>query len=110
LGQNDPLVEARLSLLVPGDRLVLVEETDNPYNQRALLVSENQGTALGWVPDLLLDYVHELRAHGRVEVVVSHVNGSDIPTHMRLLIKLQGQVTPGYCPFDGPGWATFRAP
>ncbi len=36
-----------------------------PLYTRAILVSARDGQRLGWVPDLLLDYVHTVRARAR---------------------------------------------
>jgi len=93
--------------LAPGERLDLRPEPTNDKNPDALLVCSSGGTALGYVPDLLLEYVHVVRAHGPVEVVVEHVNGSDAPVHLRLLVRLQGDVPLGYRPMTGPTWETF---
>lgn len=102
-----PGVEAALMRLQPGDPLRLVDQPDNPHNSRAILVSESDGIALGWVPDLLLDYVHHLRSSGDVTVAVRHVNGPQVPAHLRLLANVAGQVEADYRAFDGPQWATF---
>ena len=104
--QDDPsAVEGALDRLAPGQSLRLVDEPDNPVDRRALLVSEDDGVALGWVPSVLLDYVHAVRAHGEPRLVVDHVNGRDVPPGYRLLVTLSGQVEPGLRPFSGEGWA-----
>jgi hypothetical protein len=100
----DPTAERRYASLRPGDRLVLVDEPDNDWNNRAILVSARDRRRLGWVPDLLLDYVHTVRDQGEPSLVVEHVNGPEAPSHVRLLVQLTGQVPAGYRPFTGPRW------
>jgi hypothetical protein len=97
---NDPAVEAALGSLVPFATLQLRDEPDNAVNPRAVLVVEQTGTALAWVPDVLLDHTHTLDHR-----TVAAVNGSDVPAGFRLLVTLRGQVPMGYVAFDGPGWA-----
>lgn len=96
-----------LSKLRKGDKLQLVDEPDNPVNSRAILVSTRNQDALGWVPNMLVDYVHDVRDGGPFSIEVTHVNGSDTPNHMRLLVLIEGQLKPGYRPFAGPNWQPY---
>lgn len=105
LGEQDPGLEGRLASLRRGDRLHLLDEPSNSYNPRAVLTTNDDRRALGYVPDLLLDYVHTVRREGGPAVTVEHVNGPDAPAHLRLLARLEGHVPEGYRPFDGPAWA-----
>ena len=100
----DPAAEQRYASLRPGERLILVDEPDNDWNNRAILVSARDGRRLGWVPDLLLDYVHTVRSQGELSLVLEHVNDPDAPPHLRLLVRLNGHVPVGYRPFSGPRW------
>jgi len=100
----DPTAEGRYASLRPGDPLVLVDEPDNDWNDRAILVSARDRRRLGWVPDLLLDYVHTVHDQGEPSLVVEHVNGPEAPPHVRLLVRLTGHVPAGYRPFTGPRW------
>ncbi len=100
----DPTAEQRFESLQPGERLVLVDEPDNEWNTRAILVSARDGQRLGWVPDLLLDYVHTVRDQAEPSLVVEHVNGPEAPPHLRLLVRLNGHVSAGYRPFAGSRW------
>jgi hypothetical protein len=102
----DPGVEDKLARLSVGGRLVLVDEPTNPYNPRAVLTSSVDGQRIGWVPDLLLDYVHTVLETGSVTVVAEHVNGPEAPFHLRVLARLDAQVQIGYRPFTGPEWET----
>lgn len=97
-----PGADERVARLRPGDRLSLRPEYDNPANPRALFVVEDDDQPLGYVPDALLDYVHAVRDP---EVAVVRVNGPEVGSRLRLLIRLAGRVDAGYQPFSGPEWA-----
>jgi hypothetical protein len=99
--------EQVLAAIQPGEHLQLTDEPTNRKNPRAILTTTSTGAAVGWVPDLLLDYVHTVMDEGTSEVSVIHKNGPDAPSHMRLLVELRGTVPHGYAPFDGPKWATY---
>jgi hypothetical protein len=96
----------RLPSLRVGEALVLRDEPDNVVNPRALLVTEERGEVLGYVPDLLADHVHQVRASGHCRITVVQVNSPDAPPNLRLLVRLEGRVPEGYRPFSGPDWAT----
>lgn len=68
---------------------ICVCEKDNVINERALLVSQS-GDRPGYVPDPLLDFVHQImeRPH---DLVVVRVNPVDAGMHMRLLVRLNGE-------------------
>jgi hypothetical protein len=93
--------------LHPDERLLLRDEPTNPKNSGAVRVCAPDGEPVGYVPDLLLEHLGAMRSAGPVELVVEHVNGSEAPSHLRLLARLDGQVPEGYRPMVGPGWETF---
>jgi hypothetical protein len=97
--------ESRISALHEGEPLVLLDDPQNLVNPRALLVTHG-GDELGWIPDLLLDYVHVARDVGGMTIRVAQVNGADVPPNLRLRVQLQGSVPEGYLPFRGEKWAT----
>jgi hypothetical protein len=97
-------IDDRLRSLRKGDRLALVPEPTNPVNPRAIHTVDRQSVPLGWVPDLLLDYVHTVTGTGPHELVVQHVNGPEAPIHLRLLVRLTGSVPAGYKAFSGAAW------
>jgi hypothetical protein len=97
-------IDVRLSALRRGDHLALVPEPTNPVNPRAIHTVDGERIALGWVPDLLLDYVHTVTDHGPYALVVQHVNGPEAPAHLRLLVRLTGTVPAGFRAFSGPMW------
>ena len=104
----DPAVGAALDALRLGDRLDLRDDRSNREDSRALLVEQQSGVTIAWIPSLLLDWVHVLRDYGPVDVLVAGRNGADVPPGYRLLVTLAGHVAPGYEPFSGPDWATVR--
>ncbi len=59
-------------------------------NERAALVGQ-RGDRLGYLPDPLLDYVYRIleRPH---ELVVVRVNPVEAGMHMRLLVRLDGEL------------------
>ena len=60
-----------------GDRLRLVDDTGNETNPRAVLVNTRNDERVGWIPDYLVETVHELRdltCEDAVEVAAEHVN------------------------------------
>lgn len=100
----NPSVQQRIQNLHKGGPLQLVPQPENEVNSRALLISTEGGDILGWVPDLLLDYVYTLQESGPVELRVEHTNGPNVPYHFRLIARVEGRVPAGYQPFAGPGW------
>lgn len=101
---------ALLDSLQPGDELTLRPEPDNPANPRALVVSTLAGVGIGWVPDLLLDYVHTVVQSSAAQLVVRRVNGPDLPPHLRLVVRLVGSAPAGYLTFHGDAWRPVGTP
>lgn len=94
-----------IATLRRGERLHLLDEPSNAVNDRALLVTDAGALALGYVPDPLVEFVHDVRAREH-DLAVERANGVDVPYHHRLLIRLDGSVADGHVPFTGPAWAT----
>ena len=93
-----------------GDVLELEDEPGNPVNPQAVLVSTRTGRRVGWVPDCLVETVHELRElDSPVEVVAEHVNPDTSPPHMRLLCRLTAPWPEGYEPLSGPEYQPIAA-
>lgn len=97
--------QERIAELEPGFLLDLRAETANPVNPRALLVTDHGDLCLGYVPDPLVDLVHEVISTGHA-LTVERANGTDVPYHFRLLVRLTGRVHGLQTPFTGPDWAT----
>lgn len=108
--QENPSVEDRLRSLHKDDRLVLVPEPTNEANSRAILTASTDSVPLGWVPDLLLDYVHAIRDAGTYDLRVRQCNGPDVPVHLRLLVRIAGEVRSGFSPFAGSQWRSLAYP
>ncbi len=93
-------VEA-VARLAAGDRLVVADQPDNESSARAILRRATDASQIGWVPDYLVEHVHELRQlNGEDPVItVEHVNDATVAAHMRLLCRLRAPWPDGYKPF-----------
>ncbi len=79
------------------------DEPDNSVNPRAILLNTRTGARVGYVPDCLVEMIHELRdLDAEVEVTAEHVNPDTAPPHMRLLCRLAAPWPDGYEPLSGP--------
>lgn len=99
-----PSLEEHLAGLRAGDRLALHDEPDNDYNPRAILTTTTDAAPLGWVPDLLLDAIHDIPDRNTIEVTAAAVNGPEAGWHLRLLAHLQAQVPQDFQVFTTPRW------
>lgn len=96
----------RIDGLRAGDPLGLGDDAGNPVNPRALhVVTDPAGEVLGWVPNVLLDYVHGLR---EAQLTVVRANPADVGHRLRLLVRIAGAAEARWSPFDGPDWATVE--
>ncbi|RRD46709.1 hypothetical protein [Tessaracoccus sp. OH4464_COT-324] len=75
-----------LSRFKPGDELTIVPEPDNLVNSRALLLGKGE-VELGWVPDWLLNDVHEMLDNEELRITIERIN-LDAPPHLAILSKL----------------------
>ena len=93
-----------IETLSEGDHLVLVDEPDNEFNPRAILLNTTTDRVVGHAPDYLVDTIHQLRDLGAepLDVTVEHVNDSRTAPHMRLLCRLSAPWPNGYEPLSGP--------
>ncbi len=78
----------RLLNVQAGDRLEVRPEPTNPANPRALLIDADHDEPVGWIPDWLLDEVHELMKSADFELRVERVN-FEAPWHLKLLCRLE---------------------
>lgn len=88
----------------PGDLLTLVDNPDNPRNPLAILLAIPEGKPVGWVPNYLVDTVHELRnrtGEEALSITAEHVNPSDVAPSMRLICRLTAPWPEGYAPLSG---------
>lgn len=88
-----------IASLRQGELLELRWEPTNPVNERAVLVLNGSGAAVGYVPDPLVDYVHTVMTTGEYRLSVVRANAPDVGSHLRLLVRLEGYVPTGYRPF-----------
>lgn len=88
-----------------GDEPRIVAEPDNPLDSRALLVTDRGEVRLGYVPAPLLDVLHSAE---NWSVTVLQANGPEVGFHLRLLVRANMRVPPGYQPFSGAAWDTTR--
>ena len=93
-----------VSDIEPGDVLDLADDPENPVNPRAVLMSNRTGRTVGWVPNYLVDMIHEMRDPFGidVEITAEHVNPTTTPPHMRLLCRLRAPWPEGYKPLSAP--------
>jgi hypothetical protein len=97
---------ARISGLTVGETLLLRDDLSNLANPKAILVSALDEQPLGYVPDVLVGYVHRAREVDQPTITVQQVNGEDVPPNLRLLVRLEARLPAGYRPFMGPEWQT----
>ncbi len=105
---RDGAAEA-VSEVQTGDVLRLEDEPNNPVNPRAILVSTRTDRRVGWVPDCLLEMVHDLREMAAVEITAEHVNPDTSPPHMQLLCRLRAPWPNEYEPLSGPDYQPIAA-
>lgn len=91
----------RIARLKIGDKLLLRPEPGNEVNSQALLLDVASDQPVGYVPNLLLDYVHAVQAHRGADVRVHHVNPTHTPAALRLVCRLEGFWPPGDRPITG---------
>jgi hypothetical protein len=95
--------EAAAASLRPGDCLALADDSTNEANPRALLLETSAGAQVGWIPDLLVEYVRRVRAGGGCVELLQN-NGAAAPWHTRLLVRIAGRIGPGPAMFTGGAW------
>lgn len=95
--------EAIADSLQTGDRLTLVDDPTNEANPRALLLEASDGAPVGWIPDLLVEYAHQVRYGGGFVELLQN-NGPAAPWHTRLLVRMSGRVAPRTAMFTGGVW------
>lgn len=99
--------EAAAKSLQAGDRLTLVDDHTNEANPRALLLETSDDALVGWIPDLLVDYAHQVRSGGGFVDLLQN-NGPAAPWHARLLVRLSGRMALGAAMFTGGVWPALE--
>lgn len=91
--------------LRPGDRLSLLDEPKNSTNPQAILINTRNNKTVGWIPDYLLDTVHDLRdliGEDDIMITAEHVNPPEVEPYMRLICRLTAPWPENYEPLSGP--------
>lgn len=93
--------EERIERLIPGERLYVMQDLQNDFNSRALLIRSEDKINLGYIPDLLVDGLGSLEfTRDQPVVTVSRVNPSPAPVQHRVLCELRAQWPAGQHPFS----------
>ncbi len=94
-----------VSELKPGDKLLMKDDPSNQVNSRAILINTRNQARVGWVPDYLVDTIHELRdftGSDSIQITAEHVNHPTVAPYMRLICRLNAPWPDGYEPLSGP--------
>lgn len=84
--------DGALAQVVEGQRLQLRPAPENAFNNRAMLVAVIDGTPVGYVPEWLLDDLHELRTRASSLSITAERINLDAPSHLKLLCRLEAAV------------------
>lgn len=101
-------LEAALGRLGPGAPLTVEVDTRNVVNPAARRVLADDGTPIGWIPDVLVSYLAPAPTDV-IQVNVAQLNGSDVPWHVRLLLDVNVPVHPLSPMFGTGGWEPLAA-
>jgi hypothetical protein len=92
--------EGRIAGLQPGDELAIEPDPANPVDRLAIRVLEGGGGEIGYLPNTLVEDLHELRRLGsRLRLFVERVNPAPAAVQLRLLCRLEASFVDGYVPF-----------
>ena len=96
-----------VTALQSGDRLILVDDPHNEVNPQAILIATPDYAPVGWVPDYLVNTVHELRdltGDNAISITAEHVNPPGVAPSMRLLCRLTAPWPDNYQPLSSPAF------
>ena len=97
-----------VAALRSGDLLALADDPQNEANPSAIFVNTPQGKPVGWVPDYLVDTVHDLRdliGEDAISITAEHVNPPHVVApSMRVLCRLSAPWPNNYQPLSGPAF------
>jgi hypothetical protein len=97
-----------LERLTPGAPLRVEGDGSNAVNPAARRLLTDDGTPIGFVPDVLVSYLAP-KPHDPISVRVAQVNGSQVPWHLRLLIDVNVPAHPPTGLFETPQWQPLTA-
>lgn len=78
--------------LKPGMALMLVPEPSNAVDPTAIIVTDERGRRLGYVPRYLTDFVAnamDVCPPDSVRLIVEHIGGNDAGRHVRLMVRFE---------------------
>lgn len=96
--------ERALDSLTPGERLRLMAQDDNPRSAVATVVAAQDGTPLGYVPEVFAAGIRRLMTAADPVVTVQRINPAGVPPHMRLALRLECAVPEGFSFDPDGGW------
>ena len=105
--RHRPGASQAIAALQVGDPLALDDDSENEYNPRAIFINTLQLQPVGWVPDYLVNTVHDLRdltGEEAVSVTAEHINPPDVSPSMRLICRLTAPWPDRYQPLDDPAF------
>ncbi|RUR80777.1 HIRAN domain-containing protein [Chlorogloeopsis fritschii PCC 9212] len=93
----------RINLFVPGEKLWLSHEFQNPYDSQALTLNTEDHYIVGYCPRYLRSEVFKLlwQDPSLVDLRVERVNRPPTPLQFRLLCNITAQCKDGFRPFSG---------
>ncbi|MDE0066447.1 MAG: hypothetical protein OXN44_06205 [Acidimicrobiaceae bacterium] len=94
-----------VTTLQRGDRLALKDDSKNKVNPLAIFIDTTLDEPVGWVPNYLVDTIHDLRSlsdDDALTMTVEHVNPPEVAPYMRLICRLSAPWPDNYEPFSGP--------
>ena len=97
-----------LAGLTQGMPMKVEVDASNAVNPAARRILSEDGTPLGWIPDVIVSYLAP-KPSDLIQVRVAHVNGPDVPWHVRLLIDLEVAVHPSTTMFATREWQPLAA-
>ena len=104
--RHRPGASKAIAALQVGDPLALEDDSGNEYNPRAIFINNTlELQPVGWVPDYLVNTVHDLRdlaGEEAVSVTAEHINPPDVAPSMRLICRLTAPWPDHYEPLTGP--------
>ena len=107
LRHQSPCAIERVESLEAGERLLLLPDVQNPFDEQAILLRTTERTRqdmhmLGYLPRYLASELKQLpwEALKAAEVEVVRVNPTPAPIHFRVLCRLSMRWPEGFVPFS----------
>ncbi|WP_375406760.1 hypothetical protein [uncultured Amnibacterium sp.] len=104
---GDDQLEVILGALKIGVRVRLAHEIGNTYSSAATLVTTDDGTPFGYLPDWLAHMVRDFISEDASAAIVDDIQCHDGKWVVRVLIRLDGRVGGSLETLLGPDWETY---